>query len=430
MKRHLLSSIVACGLGVIPAVLGGCGSSDGQSQNSGGSGVVEIFSWWTAEGEKPALDAMLKVYTDKHPNTEVINAAQTGSENAQDLLERRLTEGNPPDTFQALVGTDLMRWVTRGTTGDATSIMEPIDFIAESEGWSGKFGDAVLQAMTLNGHLYGVPVDMERNNALFYNKQIFADNGLQPPTTLDELFTVCAALKAKGITPIALGSIESWTLGEIMWHGLLIAEGGPEYYMSFFQGNEHPDDPQVKNALTKLGQMLDYTNADASTLQWDEAVNLMYEGKAAMTIMGDWTKGYLTGKGWEAGNQFDEVPTPGTGDVLVFDADVFGLPKGAPDRDAVIELLKTFGSTEGQTAFNKIKGAVPARIDAPTEGFDSISQRTIDDIGKKRLVPILDVFVPTDFLNAIQDSLLDFAKDRNVDNEVRQISNRYASLKP
>jgi len=253
---------------------------------------------------------------------------------------------------------------------------------------------------------------------------------VQPPQTLDDLFAACTTFKAKGITPIALGSVESWTIGEIMWHGLLIAEGGPDYYMSFFQGNEHPDDPQVKNALTKLATLLDCTNADASTLQWDEAVNMMYEGKAAMTIMGDWTKGYLNGKGWESGNQFDEVPTPGTGDVLVFDADVFGLPKGAPDRDAVVELLKTFGSVEGQTAFNKIKGAVPARVDAPTDGFDKISQQTIMDIGQKRLVPILDVFVPTDFLNAVQDSLLDFAKDRNVDNEIRHISNRYSSLKP
>src|SRR5262249_45409606 len=112
------------------------------------------------------------------------------------------------------------------------------------------------------------------------------------------------------------------------------------------------------------------------------------------------------------------------------DADAFGLPKGAPNREAAIELLKTFGSVDGQKAFNLLKGSVPARIDASRDGFDAISQRTLDDMAmyQQNAVPILDMFVPPDTLTALQDSLLDFAKDRNVENEIRQINNRYASL--
>src|SRR5262249_33086669 len=197
----------------------------------------------------------------------------------------------------------------------------------------------------------------------FYNKKIFADNNIQLPTTLPQLFAICDTLKAKGITPIALGSKESWAVGEIMWHGLFIADSNPQYYMDFFHGLKSPSDPQVKQAFPALSHLLDYTNADAPTLAWDEAANLVFEGKAAMTFMGDWTRGFFTDKGWATDNQFGAFPTPGTTEVVVYDADAFGLPKGAPNREAAIELLKTFGSVDGQNAVNLPKGTVPARID-------------------------------------------------------------------
>src|SRR5258708_2770065 len=38
----------------------------------------------------------------------------------------------------------------------------------------------------------------------FYNKEIFAKAGVQPPTTWDEFAEVCAKIKAIGVTPVAI----------------------------------------------------------------------------------------------------------------------------------------------------------------------------------------------------------------------------------
>ena len=43
--------------------------------------------------------------------------------------------------------------------------------------------------ITYNGEIYSVPANIHRGNVLFYNKKVFADNGLTPPTTWDEFFT-------------------------------------------------------------------------------------------------------------------------------------------------------------------------------------------------------------------------------------------------
>ena len=48
---------------------------------------------------------------------------------------------------------------------------------------------------------------------MWYNKKVFADNGLKPPTTWDEFFKVADALKAKGIVPLVIGTKEGWEAG-------------------------------------------------------------------------------------------------------------------------------------------------------------------------------------------------------------------------
>jgi glucose/mannose transport system substrate-binding protein len=45
-----------------------------------------------------------------------------------------------------------------------------------------------------------------------------------------------------------------------------------------------------------------YTNADASTLSWDQATQLVIDGDAAFNIMGDWAAGYFGAQGLEPGS--------------------------------------------------------------------------------------------------------------------------------
>ena len=83
-----------------------------------------------------------------------------------------------------------------------------------------------------------------------------------------------------------------------------------------------------------------------------------------MTIMGDWLEGdnkakEFTDYGW--------IPAPGTAGIYDALSDTFGLPKGAPNPDAVNCWLKVVGSKDGQEAFNPLKGSVCARTDCDAE---------------------------------------------------------------
>ncbi len=102
-----------------------------------------------------------------------------------------------------------------------------------------------------DGNIYSVPVNIHRGNVIFYNKKIFDDNGLKAPTTFDEFFKVADALKAKGITPLALGDKEPWT-ATMLFENVLLGEFGPDNYKKLWTGEIPFDDARVKKIAGNL----------------------------------------------------------------------------------------------------------------------------------------------------------------------------------
>jgi glucose/mannose transport system substrate-binding protein len=83
------------------------------------------------------------------------------------------------------------------------------------------------------------------------------------------------------------------------------------------------------------------------------------------------------------------VPSPGSGGAFDALSDSFGLPKGAPNRDAAIAWLRVCGSKEGQDAFNPIKGSIPAHTGADRSLYDEYLQTALADFASDAIVPSL-----------------------------------------
>lgn len=52
----------------------------------------------------------------------------------------------------------------------------------------------------------GAPTYLSLAGTLFVNETILEENGLEVPTTYDELVNCCTALREKGIFPVAMGA--------------------------------------------------------------------------------------------------------------------------------------------------------------------------------------------------------------------------------
>lgn len=110
------------------------------------------------------------------------------------LLTTRLNSGECTDIFMHQSG-----------MFDIVSLLQIEKNAVDLSGaeWAGRFEDAVKAQVSVDGKLYGITIwDQSDSYAFIYNKNIFAQYDLTPPTTYEEFKTVCKTLLAGGVTPI------------------------------------------------------------------------------------------------------------------------------------------------------------------------------------------------------------------------------------
>nr|WP_246188354.1 ABC transporter substrate-binding protein [Metabacillus lacus] len=400
-------------------LLSACSSDNAGTGEGGGSGKLDIFSWWTGAGEEDGLKALIALFEEKYPDVPIENAAVAGGAgtNAKAVLASRMQGDDPPATFQVHGGAELNDgWVAAGK-------METLNDLYESEGWNDKFPESLIEMVSKDGNIYSVPVNIHRGNVLWYNKKVLDENGLQAPKTFDEFFQVADALKEKGITPLALGDKEPWTATHL-FETVLLGTLGTEDYQKLFAGELTWDDAKVKEAAETFKRMLEYVNEDHSSRNWQDASQLVGNGEAAMNVMGDWAKGYFANDLKLAVNEdFGYVAAPGTDGQFMVITDTFGLPKGLSNADDVKKFLGVLGSVEGQDAFNPLKGSIPARIDADISKYDQYGKDTIEDFKSAELAPSLahGSAAPEGFVTKVNQAINIFVTQGNVDDFVNSL---------
>lgn len=367
-SKKLLALVVPLAL----LALSACGGA------AGGANQVEVFSWWTGGGEASGLEAMIQVFNAQYPDIEFINAAVAGGAgtNARAVLASRLQAGDPPDSWQAHAGQEII-----GTYVAADQIM-PLNDLFEEQGWLDVMPETLIPLISSGGNIYSVPVNIHRANVMWYNPTVVADAGVTVPTTWDEFFTACDAIEAAGKICLSMG--EQWTAMHLM-EVVLLGELGPDAYNALWDGTGDWGSAGVTAALETYAMVLGHVNADASGLTWQDASQLVANGDAAFNIMGDWVDGYFSGDtaggnlGLVPGEGYGWAPPPGTDGVFQFLSDSFTLAKNAPHPDGAMAWLTIAGSQEGQEAFNPVKGSICARTDCDPTLFNVYLQSALAD---------------------------------------------------
>jgi glucose/mannose transport system substrate-binding protein len=253
-----------------------------------------------------------------------------------------------------------------------------------------------------------MPVNVHRESAIHYNKKLFADNGVDVPTTLDEFVAACDTFKKAGITPLAT-SYAGWIL-RILFNAFLPSKLGFDGFSAYFvDGGDFPEAGFVDTINLFDNVLTNYANQSDPNFLWNDCADLVFNGQAAMFIHGDWVKGYYTSIGWTPGEGFGVTSAPDSSDIFLMGVDTFALLNGDKQPDAAQDFLRTVSSKEGQVAFNKIKGSSPMRLDVPTDAFDVVAQATIKTLADAQLRLLAPANVLWD--NALQD----FAMTRDHD---------------
>jgi glucose/mannose transport system substrate-binding protein len=353
-----------------------CGGSD----DGGGSGPkkVEVFTWWADGGEKAGLDGLVSQFGTACAGQTFENGAVAGGAgaNAKQVLASRLQQGDPPDTFQAHAGAELLDYINAGQIEDLS---------ADYDSWGLKqaFPQGLIDNLTVDGKIYSVPANIHRANVVWTNKKVVSDAGITTdPKDMAEFIADLDKVKAKGIAaPLAVG--KDWTQ-LMLFESVLITDLGADKFTGLWNGGTDWNDPAVTKGINDFKQLLTYTNKDRDALDWTDAEKLVMEGKAAYQLMGDWEAADLDAKGFK---DYGYFTFPGNGATFQWLADSFVLPKGAKNPEGTKCWLKTVGSAEGQKAFNTKKGSIPARTDATPTDYPQYQQAAIADWKSAKQVP-------------------------------------------
>lgn len=126
---------------------------------------------------------------------------------------------------------------------------------------------------------------------VFYNKDVFAANGIEVPQTWDELVAACDTLLAAGIQPVSLGIKDGWPQGQLanMFAGTDLLAKDLHWGAKRNADEVKFNNPDLVKAMEKYQTICTkYCGSNITGITYTQMLELFFTGKAAMLPIGSW----------------------------------------------------------------------------------------------------------------------------------------------
>ncbi len=281
MKKWLVTSIV---LVMTTALAAGCGGNNGSADKETGNTSkagsstgkkTELTFWgdWGGEGQKQ-FETMVDAFNKSQDKIHVKYVLQ------QDMITKFLTSATNGGTPDVLFWD---RW--RTSLYAPKNVLHPVDEYLTRDGISeDDFYSESLRELSYDDKLYGLPLTVDAR-ALFYNKKLLAEAGLQPPTTWDELEAAATKLTKWNGNKLETAGFSMGDLG--LFNMYLQQAGGT---MLTEDGKTNFNNEQGKQVLEFWDRLMnkDKVYKVGFELGLGEGQDAFVTGKVAMLYSGPW----------------------------------------------------------------------------------------------------------------------------------------------
>jgi ABC-type glycerol-3-phosphate transport system substrate-binding protein len=249
------------------------------------------------------------------------------------------------------------------------------DYLAASSVNPDDFFPGAWSSNVWNGQTWGIPLNNDVWEEMYYNKAMFEAAGLDPenpPTTWAELLEACTALtKAPDQYGIALMGTGEWvvvTMDSFIYSngGSILSEDGTQATIN------SPESVAALEAYKALG---DCSPPGTPNRNEPEAVGLFTAGQAAIGFLGSWQQDTLKNTELDWGVAMMPVPNEGDtfhGTLGGWNMTIFSASQHPDETWKYVEFLT------GKEPQKTVNSLIPARLDAGQEFIDEL--RTGTDI--------------------------------------------------
>ncbi|MET4655231.1 raffinose/stachyose/melibiose transport system substrate-binding protein [Exiguobacterium sp. PvP048] len=307
MTTAMVVALAACGGG------GTLNSDDSKDSGSSKDGKTLNVFQFKAEIAKD-MEKMAKAY-EKETGVKVVVQTVGGGSDYGAALKSQFASGNEPDVFN------------NGGFTEAKTWQDKLEDLSD-EKWVSDLTDLSKEPMTIDGKLYGMPMNLE-GYGFIYNKEIFKKAGItELPKTLTELTEASKKLKADGVTPFSIGYGEWWILGNHLMNIPMGQQDDPDQFIADLNSGKgkFEDNKQFKEFMNLFDLTIEYGNKNPLTTDYNTQVSQFAEGKTAMIQQGNWAQQLITDVNPDIEMGF--IPMPINDDKEKMDR----LPVGVPNN--------------------------------------------------------------------------------------------------
>ena len=237
--------------------------------------IAEDDSWMTVLGQ------VAELHIEEHPGSSFDVQFSDGESHDQQLQLLASSDSLPVmyHNFSDLASTRSAQ--ERGVLMDLEPVLDEL-------GITDLITPAARDTMKSTWGVVTLPFEMSITG-FWYNKQMFGDLDLVPPTTWEELLEVADVLAENDIQPFAASGISGWPIADIIgFH--IFANVGPDSLQAVADGNASLTDPEYVESARYVAEIGNrgYFGPGVSDLDYDAARDLFLAGGAGMYLMGSW----------------------------------------------------------------------------------------------------------------------------------------------
>ncbi len=242
--------------------------------------TLRVYMRYSDDDTILPYDYMVEKLAEEMPWVTLELDPQASDDNVK--IKSYAATGDMPDIFTA-TGVELIDTLIQ--SGSVANLTE----YAESSG----FADKVLPSSKAklyhtDGQIYTLPYSGTETALLYVNQQLFEDNGIKIPETIDEMIDAAIAFNQLDIIPMALFAKEKWS--GMAFVEMMITRYVPSGFLGLDNGTTSIDDPGYLQGAQAVLDLVDagFFQDGATNAGYEEAAAMWYDEQCAMFMNGYW----------------------------------------------------------------------------------------------------------------------------------------------
>lgn len=345
--------------------------------------------------------SMLEAWQTEHPDVKITQSVLETSD-LETKIQAQAAADDLPDLFPVKGS-----WFKNFVSSD---LLSPVTGVIDSYEKKDAFREGVFDAATVDGEIYGMPVQFSVSSLVFYNKTMWKEIGYDSfPDNWDDVYAAIEKFNEKGITPFAFGNSAKWPAESCILSAIGDRYTGAEWTNNIIANNGQSQftDPEFVSALEHLQKLAEAGafNADFNVASTGQAGEMYNTGMAATIINGFWNIANVNANATEEVKNSTGIailpPVEGgkgnTNSTSGGCGWYMGMSKQEdPEKKALIEdlLLHLAGYEYSEFIAEKYGLVTPSIVEnVDTSSFPPATQEYIELMNNVQLTPIYDILM-------------------------------------